>query len=128
MPKQCSAHPFYTLKVARQKFMVLQTRNVKCRRLDFTLLLNSALKFVTLCWQIVVSSRRIATKNIAIPRIAIVRGPNLRAECHRPELVAGYGKPRHWSAVVSNTVKCSPRHFTSRGRLVETSYIIKEQL
>jgi hypothetical protein len=54
------------------------------------LLLNSALKFVTLYWQITVFSRRIATEKIAVPQIAIVRGPNLRAECQRPEPPAGF--------------------------------------
>jgi hypothetical protein len=39
-------------------------------------LLKSALKFVMLYWQTVVFSRRIATEKIAIPRTAIVRGPN----------------------------------------------------
>jgi hypothetical protein len=34
---------------------------------------------------IAVFSRRIATEKIAVPRIAIVRGPNLRAECQRPD-------------------------------------------
>jgi hypothetical protein len=29
-------------------------------------------------------------QEIAIPRIAVVRGPNLRAECHRPEQPAGF--------------------------------------
>jgi hypothetical protein len=48
------------------------------------------LKFVTLYWQIAVFSRRIATKKIAILRIAIVRCPNLREECHWPELPAGF--------------------------------------
>jgi hypothetical protein len=59
-------------------------------------------KFVRLYWQIAVFSVRIATKKIAIPRTAIVRGPNLRAECHRPEppawfvlgLRAGVGNPQ----------------------------------
>jgi hypothetical protein len=64
--------------------------DVKWRGLDFTLLLNSALKYLTLCWQTVVFSRRIATEKIAVPRIAIVRGPNLRAECQRPEPPAGF--------------------------------------
>jgi hypothetical protein len=61
-----------------------------------------ALKLVALHWQIAVFSRRIATEKIAIPRIAIVRGPNLRAECQKPEppagfkldLRAGVGNPR----------------------------------
>jgi hypothetical protein len=44
----------------------------------------------TLYWQIAVFSRRIATEKIALPRIAIVRGPNLRAECQRPESAAGF--------------------------------------
>jgi hypothetical protein len=35
--------------------------------LDSTQLLNSALKFVTLYWQIAVFSMRIATEKIAIP-------------------------------------------------------------
>jgi hypothetical protein len=58
--------------------------------LDSTLLLNSALKFVTLFWQIAVFSRQIATEKIAVPWIAIIRGPNLRAECQRPETPAGF--------------------------------------
>jgi hypothetical protein len=58
--------------------------------LDSTLLLNSALKFVTLYWQIAVFSRRIATEKITVPRIAIARGPNLRAKCQRPEQPAGF--------------------------------------
>jgi hypothetical protein len=74
----------------------------KWRGLDFTVLLNSALKFVTLYWQIKVFSRRIATEKIAVARIAIVRGPNLRAECQRLEpptvfildLRAGVGNPQ----------------------------------
>jgi hypothetical protein len=41
-------------------------------------------------WQIEVFSRRIATEKIAVPRIAIVKGPNLRAECQRPETPAGF--------------------------------------
>jgi hypothetical protein len=60
---------------------------VKLRGLDSTLLLNSALKFVTLYWQIAVFSRQIATLKIAV---AIVRGPNLRAECQRPKPPAGF--------------------------------------
>jgi hypothetical protein len=35
-------------------------------------------------------SRRIATEKIAKSRIAIVRGPNLRAECQRPEPLTGF--------------------------------------
>jgi hypothetical protein len=62
----------------------------KWRWLDSTLLLNSALKLVTLYWQIAVFSRRIATEKIAIPRIALVRGPYLREECQRPEPPAGF--------------------------------------
>jgi hypothetical protein len=58
--------------------------------LDSTLLLNSALKFVMLYWQIAVFSRRIATEKIAVPRIATVRGPNLRAECQKPEQPTGF--------------------------------------
>jgi hypothetical protein len=54
-----------------------QFLDVKWRGLVSTLLLNSALKFVTLYWQIAVFSRRIATKIFAIPRIALVRVPNL---------------------------------------------------
>jgi hypothetical protein len=63
----------------------------RCRRgLDFIILLNSALKIITLYWQITVFSMRIATEKIAVPQIAIVRGPNLRAECQRPEPPAGF--------------------------------------
>jgi hypothetical protein len=40
-------------------------------------------------WLVAVFSRRVATEEIAVPRIAIVRGPNLRAECQRPEPPAG---------------------------------------
>jgi hypothetical protein len=76
---------------------------VKWCRLDFTLLLDSALKFVMLYRQIAVFSRQIATEKIAVPQTAIVRGPNLRADCHRPEppigfvlgLRAGVGNPQH---------------------------------
>jgi hypothetical protein len=64
--------------------------DVKWLELDFTLLLNSALKFVSLCWHIAVFSRRTATEKIATPRNAIVRGPILRAECQRPEPPAGF--------------------------------------
>jgi hypothetical protein len=35
-------------------------------------------------------SRQIATEKIAVPRTAIVRGPNWRAECQRPEPPAGF--------------------------------------
>jgi hypothetical protein len=46
---------------------------------------------------------RISTEKIAVPRTALVRGPNLRADCHRPEppagfvlvLRAGFGNPQH---------------------------------
>jgi hypothetical protein len=62
----------------------MRSLDVKWRGLDSTLLLNSALKFITLYWQIAVFSRRIATKKIAIPRTAIVRGPK------RPEPPAGF--------------------------------------
>jgi hypothetical protein len=58
--------------------------------MDSTLLLNSALKFITLYKLIVVFFREIATEKIALPGIAIVRGPNLRAECQRPEPPAGF--------------------------------------
>jgi hypothetical protein len=64
--------------------------DVKWRGLDSSPLLSSGLKFVTLYWQIAVFSRWIATEKIATPRIAIVRGPNLIAECQRPELPAGF--------------------------------------
>jgi hypothetical protein len=37
-------------------------------------------------------SRQIATEKIAIPRTAIVRGPNLRAECHGPDSSAGFNR------------------------------------
>jgi hypothetical protein len=57
--------------------------------LDTALLLNSALGYVKLYWQIAVFSRWIATEKIAVPGIAVVRGLNLRAECQRPEMPAG---------------------------------------
>jgi hypothetical protein len=67
-------------------------------------LLNSALKFVMLYWQIAVFSRQIATEKIVILRIAIVRGTNLRGECQRLEppagfvlgLRAGVGNPQYY--------------------------------
>jgi hypothetical protein len=76
---------------------------VKWRGLDSTLLLNSAPKLITLYELIMVFSRRIATEKIAVPRIAIVRGLNLRSECQRPEppagfvlgLIAGNGNPQN---------------------------------
>jgi hypothetical protein len=40
--------------------------------------------------QIAVFSRQIAREKIAVPRIAIVRSLNLRAECQRPETPAGF--------------------------------------
>jgi hypothetical protein len=48
------------------------------------------LKYIKLYWQIAVFSRRIASEKIAIPWIAIVTGPNLRAKCQRPEMPAGF--------------------------------------
>jgi hypothetical protein len=47
-PKQSAASVFYTLKVARQKYLMLQTEglNVKWRELEFSLLPSSALKCV----------------------------------------------------------------------------------
>jgi hypothetical protein len=60
--------------------------------MDFTILLKSALKFVTLYWQIAVFSRWIATEKIAIPPTAIVRGPNLRVECHGPDSSAVFNR------------------------------------
>jgi hypothetical protein len=120
--------------------------------LDFTILLNSALKFVTLYWQITVFSRRIATEKIAVLRIAIGRGPNFGAECQRPEPPAGFifglrawvGNPRNigkligkeiifwWQSAelehggVSNGVESNPRHFTSKGPLFEMLYLFEE--
>jgi hypothetical protein len=83
----------FTLEKSRVKIYDVSNRRFldeKWRGLDSTLLLNSALKFVTLDWQIAVFSRRIATEKIAVPWIALVRGPNLRAECQRPETPAGF--------------------------------------
>jgi hypothetical protein len=85
---------------------------VKWRGLDSLLLLNSALKFIPLYWLIVVFSRRIATKKIAVPLIAIVRGPNLRAECQRPEpparfvlgLRAGVGNPQNIGELIAKEI------------------------
>jgi hypothetical protein len=51
----------------------------KWRGLDSTLLLNSALKFVTLYWQIAVFSRRLPQRKLP-----------LRVECQRPEPPAGF--------------------------------------
>jgi hypothetical protein len=76
---------------------------VKWRRLDSTLLLNSALKFITLCWQTPAFTPRIATMKMAILRIAKVRSIHLRADCHRSNpfagfilgLRAGVGKPQY---------------------------------
>jgi hypothetical protein len=56
--------------------------------LDFTLLPNSALKFLTLCWQIAVCTPRIATVKMVILLIAQVRSLNLQANSNRPKLSA----------------------------------------
>jgi hypothetical protein len=85
---------------------------VKWRGLDSTLLLNYVLKFITLYWLIAVFSRRIATEKIAVPRIATVRGQNLRAECQRPEppagfvlgLRAGVGNPRNIGELIAKEI------------------------
>jgi hypothetical protein len=42
--------------------------------LDFTLLLNSALKFLTLCWLIAVSTPQIATTKMAVLLISLFAG------------------------------------------------------
>jgi hypothetical protein len=65
-----------------------------------------------LYWQIAVFSRRIATEKIAIPRIAIVRGSNLRAEFQRPEppavfilgLRAGVGNLRNIGKLIAKEI------------------------
>jgi hypothetical protein len=75
--------------------------------LDFTILLNSALKFITLYWQIAMFSRR-----IAVSQIAIFRGLNLRAECQRSEppagfilgLRAGVGNPRNIGKLIAKEI------------------------
>jgi hypothetical protein len=85
---------------------------VKWRGLESTLLLNSALKFITLYCHIAVFSRRIATEKIALPRIAIVRGPNLRADCQRREppawfvlgLRVGVGNPRNIGKLIAKEI------------------------
>jgi hypothetical protein len=85
---------------------------VKWRGLDSTLLLNSALKFITLYWLIAVFSRWIATEKIAVPQIAIVREPNLRADCQRPEppawfvlgLRAGVGNPWNIGELIAKDI------------------------
>jgi hypothetical protein len=63
---------------------------VKWQGLDSTLLLNSALKFVTLCWQTATCTPQIATMKMAVLRIAKVRSIHLRADCHRPNPPAGF--------------------------------------
>jgi hypothetical protein len=81
--------------------------------MDSTLLLNSALKFVTLYWQIAVFSRRIATDKIAVPQIAKVRGQNLRAECQKPETPAGFllglrggvGNPQNIGKLIAKEIR-----------------------
>jgi hypothetical protein len=111
--------------------------DVKLRGLDLTLLLNSALKFLTLPWQIAVCSPQIATTKMAVLLIAKARSLNFRADYLQPEPSTGFllglragdgstfeswlpssysccGKPWNWSTVVSIKVKSSPRYFTSR--------------
>jgi hypothetical protein len=95
--------------------MMCQTGGFSMKKwwwLDSTLLLNSALKLVTLYWQIVVFSRRIATEKISIQRIALVRGPNLRAESQSPEPPAGFvlglraGPRGGWQSAVQMRADC----------------------
>jgi hypothetical protein len=70
------------------------------------------LKFITIYWLIAVFSRRIATEKIAVPWIAIVRRPNLRAECQRPEPLAGFvlglrsgvGNPRNIRKLIAKEI------------------------
>jgi hypothetical protein len=57
---------------------------------DSTLLLNSALKFVTQCWQTVACTPRIATMKMAVLRVAKVRSIHLRADCQRSNPSAGF--------------------------------------
>jgi hypothetical protein len=93
------------LSRASNKYNISNRRSldVKWRGRDSNPLLKSALKFITMIWQIAVFTRRIATEKIAVLRIAIVRGPNLRAECQRPKppaglvlgLRAGVGNPQY---------------------------------
>jgi hypothetical protein len=64
--------------------------DVKWRVLDFTPLLNSALKWVTLCLQTTACTPQIATMKMALLLIAKVRSLNLRADCQRPETPAGF--------------------------------------
>jgi hypothetical protein len=62
-----------------------------------------------LYWQIAVFFMRIATENIAVPRIAVVRGPNLRAECQEPETPAGFIlglRARGWQSAVQLRADC----------------------
>jgi hypothetical protein len=61
---------------------------------------------------IAVFSRQIAKEKIAVPRITIVREPNLRADCQRPEppawfvlgLRAGVGNPRNIGELIANEI------------------------
>jgi hypothetical protein len=56
--------------------------DVKWRELDFTFLLKSVIKFVTLSKLIAVCTSRIANAKIGVLRTAKARCLNLRAECH----------------------------------------------
>jgi hypothetical protein len=77
----------------------------KMARLDFTLLLNSTLKFVTLYWQIAVFSRQIATEKISVDcysqRSQFESGmPKAWTPCRvhiRPES-GGWQSAEHWKA------------------------------
>jgi hypothetical protein len=89
-PKQCSAHPFYTLKVARQNFTALQTRNSRCtvkwrgRISPRALIFNAVIAYRLYC---IPGTPRIAIMKIVVPvlLIALVGRFDLRADCHMPE-------------------------------------------
>jgi hypothetical protein len=65
----------------------MRSLDVKWPRLDSTLLLNSALKFITLYWQIAVFSRRIATKENCHT-----------ADCYSQRSELESGMPKAWTA------------------------------
>jgi hypothetical protein len=90
-PKQCSAHPFYSVIVVRKRFLTLYTRGpsmYNCEGWISHIASSCAPNFDALT---AVCTPRIA-KKIGVLRIAKVGRLNLRAICHRSETSAY----NHW--------------------------------